>query len=93
MAGTLYRRRTTPLAHLASEYQRNGTVNNAGSTATASPPLWEAVFTAPSPKGVNPDVGGIRGLTAIPNPVGKGESLLFVWVPLGTAMNALLLHF
>ena len=24
-------------------------------------------------------VGGVRGLTAIPNPKGKGESLLFVW--------------
>jgi len=32
---------------------------------------------------VNTDVGGIRGLTAIPNPDGPGESILFVWVPDG----------
>ncbi len=29
------------------------------------------------------DVGGIRGLTAIPNPNGPGESLLYLWVPNG----------
>jgi len=27
------------------------------------------------------DVGGIRGLTAIENPKGKGQSLLFLWAP------------
>lgn len=32
---------------------------------------------------VNTDVGGIRGLTAIANPKGPGESLLFLWAPDG----------
>ncbi len=32
---------------------------------------------------VNTDVGGIRGLTAIARPGGKGESLLFLWAPDG----------
>ena len=32
---------------------------------------------------VNTDVGGIRGLTAIANPSGEGESLLFLWAPNG----------
>ena len=27
------------------------------------------------------DVGGIRGLTSVPNPNGPGESLLFLWAP------------
>ena len=27
------------------------------------------------------DVGGIRGLTAIENPKGPGQSLLFLWAP------------
>ena len=27
------------------------------------------------------DIGGVRGLTAIPNPNGPGESLLFLWAP------------
>lgn len=27
------------------------------------------------------DVGGIRGLSSIPNPNGKGDSLLFLWAP------------
>jgi len=33
--------------------------------------------------GVNTDVGGIRGLTAIANPSGKGQSVLFLWAPNG----------
>lgn len=32
---------------------------------------------------VNTDVGGIRGLTPIPNPKGIGESILLVWAPHG----------
>jgi len=32
---------------------------------------------------VNTDVGGIRGLTAVANPNGEGESLLFLWAPNG----------
>lgn len=30
---------------------------------------------------IDTDVGGIRGLTPIPNPTGSGQSLLFVWAP------------
>jgi len=32
---------------------------------------------------VNTDIGGVRGLTVIPNPNGAGESLLFMWAPDG----------
>jgi hypothetical protein len=39
--------------------------------------------------GVNTDVGGIRGLTAIANPNGAGESILFVWVPNGRSPSQL----
>ena len=46
-------------------------------------PTYEDVLTLGG--GVNTDVGGIRGLTAVPNPNGAGESLLFVWVPSGRA--------
>jgi len=35
--------------------------------------------------GVNTDVGGIRGLTTIANPNGRGESILFLWAPNGTS--------
>lgn len=31
----------------------------------------------------NTDMGGIRGLSAIPNPNGDGESIIFVWAPHG----------
>ena len=37
--------------------------------------------------GVNIDVGGIRGLTSIPNPNGAGESMLFVWAPTGASIG------
>jgi hypothetical protein len=30
---------------------------------------------------VNTDMGGIRGLSAIPNPNGEGQSIIFVWAP------------
>jgi len=33
--------------------------------------------------GVNTDVGGIRGLTAVANPNGRGQSVLFLWAPNG----------
>ena len=33
------------------------------------------------------DVGGIRGLTAIDNPSGKGQSLLFLWAPGGQSKS------
>jgi len=31
--------------------------------------------------GVNTEIGGVRGLTPIPNPNGEGESILFMWTP------------
>jgi len=34
-------------------------------------------------KGVNTDVGGVRGLTTIANPNGPGQSVLFLWAPHG----------
>jgi len=34
---------------------------------------------------VNTDLGGLRGLTAIANPNGPGESVLCLWVPRGNA--------
>ena len=37
--------------------------------------------------GVNTDVGGIRGLTAITNPNGAGESMLFLWAPNGRSIG------
>jgi hypothetical protein len=33
------------------------------------------------PGKVNSPIGGIRGLTAIPNPSGSGQSLIFLWTP------------
>jgi len=37
--------------------------------------------------GVNTDVGGIRGLTAIANPKGAGDSILFMWAPNGRSVG------
>ena len=48
-------------------------------------PTWVEAYRIPGR--VNTDVGGIRGLTAIPNPNGAGESLLFVWTPHGRALG------
>ena len=42
-------------------------------------PLWEEILNLA--EDTDTDVGGIRGLTAIQNPNGKGQSLLFVWAP------------
>jgi len=47
-------------------------------------PSWKVVVnetTLPGGTDVNPAVGGIRGLTAIPNPSGSGQSLIFLWCP------------
>ena len=41
-------------------------------------PSYERVYTHPGGKPVS-GLGGIRGLTAIPNPNGAGESLLFLY--------------
>ena len=37
--------------------------------------------------GVSTDVGGIRGLTAIANPNGAGESVLLLWAPHGRSVG------
>jgi poly(A) polymerase len=57
-------------------------------------PSWKVVVnetTLPGGTDVDPAVGGIRGLTAIPNPNGSGQSLLFLWcpgdAPCGTVMR------
>ena len=42
-------------------------------------PQWEEILNLA--EDTDTDVGGIRGLTAIQNPNGKGQSLLFVWAP------------
>jgi hypothetical protein len=44
-------------------------------------PKWSSVYRIPGR--VNTDVGGIRGLSTIPNPTGPGESIIFVWTPSG----------
>jgi len=44
-------------------------------------PSWSVVYRVGGR--VNTDVGGIRGLTSVPDPNGPGDSLLFVWTPSG----------
>jgi hypothetical protein len=44
-------------------------------------PKWSLAYEIPGK--VNTDVGGIRGLSTIPNPSGPGESIIFVWTPIG----------
>lgn len=46
-------------------------------------PSWERVYDMHDdrPQGAASLSGGIRGLTAVPNPNGQGSSLLFAWVP------------
>ena len=46
-----------------------------------SKPTWSQVYAIPGR--VNTDVGGIRGLSTIANPIGPGESIIFVWTPSG----------
>ena len=53
-------------------------------------PQWSLAFQIPGT--VNTEVGGIRGLTTIPNPTqaadGKGgDSLIFVWTPNGQSIG------
>ena len=38
---------------------------------------------------INPGVGGIRGLSTIPNPSGPGESLLLMWCPDGQSKGTI----
>jgi len=44
-------------------------------------PKWSLAYEIPGK--VNTDVGGIRGLSTIANPSGPGESIIFVWTPIG----------
>ncbi len=44
-------------------------------------PTWSLAYEIPGK--VNTDVGGIRGLSTIANPMGPGESIIFVWTPRG----------
>ncbi|MCI4323825.1 MAG: hypothetical protein L3K03_07410 [Thermoplasmata archaeon] len=47
-------------------------------------PSWQVIVNEtnlPGGTDINPAVGGIRGLTTIPNPNGSGQSLLFLWNP------------
>ena len=39
---------------------------------------------------VNADLGGIRGMTTIPNPDGPSESILFTWIPRGRAAGQII---
>ena len=45
-------------------------------------PSWQLAHTQSS-KGVNTEMGGIRGLSTVPNPNGPGDSLIFVWTARG----------
>ncbi|HYA57639.1 MAG TPA: hypothetical protein VEH57_04145 [Thermoplasmata archaeon] len=47
-------------------------------------PSWKDVVNEsalPGGTDINPAVGGIRGLTPIPNPTGPGQSMLLLWCP------------
>jgi hypothetical protein len=46
-------------------------------------PSWQRVYDVHDDRspGAESLSGGIRGLTAVPNPNGQGSSLLFAWVP------------
>lgn len=48
-------------------------------------PAWDEVINLGDD--IDTDVGGVRGLTAVPNPNGDGESLLFVWAPGGRSTS------
>ncbi len=53
-------------------------------------PSWRVIVNEtglPGGTAVNPAVGGIRGLTAVPSPTGSGQSLLFLWVPGNQSMG------
>jgi hypothetical protein len=44
-------------------------------------PTWSEVYSVSGR--VNTDVGGIRGLSTVKNPNGRGDSLIFIWLPRG----------
>jgi poly(A) polymerase len=53
-------------------------------------PTWKVIANEsdlPGGTAVDPAVGGIRGLTAVPDPNGSGQSLLFLWVPGNESMG------
>lgn len=51
-------------------------------------PTWEQVIRLGDD--IDTDVGGVRGLTAVANPNGKGESLLFAWAPGGRSTSQIM---
>jgi len=51
-------------------------------------PTWVEVINLGDD--IDTDVGGIRGLTAAPNPNGEGDSLLFAWAPGGRSTSQIM---
>jgi len=51
-------------------------------------PTWAEVINFGDD--IDTDVGGVRGLTAVPNPHGKGDSLLFAWAPGGRSTSQIM---
>ncbi|HAY83303.1 MAG TPA: hypothetical protein DCY79_26145 [Planctomycetaceae bacterium] len=51
-------------------------------------PTWQEVIHLGDD--IDTDVGGVRGLTAVPNPHGNGDSLLFAWAPGGRSTAQIL---
>ena len=51
-------------------------------------PSWSKTYEISGT--VNTDSGGIRGLTAVENPSGKGQSLIFVWTPGGESKGEII---
>ena len=51
-------------------------------------PTWKKVIQLGDD--IDTDVGGVRGLTAVPSPNGRGESLLFAWAPGGRSTSQIM---
>jgi len=51
-------------------------------------PTWVEVINLGDD--IDTDVGGVRGLTAVPNPNGAGDSLLFAWAPGGRSTSQIM---
>ena len=51
-------------------------------------PTWKEVIHLGDD--IDTDVGGVRGLTAVPNPTGQGDSLLFAWAPSGRSTSQIM---
>ncbi|XOV85846.1 MAG: hypothetical protein ACFHX7_12775 [Pseudomonadota bacterium] len=53
-------------------------------------PTYKEVLDLRDDQNVNVEMGGIRGLSAISNPNGGGESLIFLWTPHGKSQGEVL---